>query len=359
MGVGERYHLGGLVIEPGANCLTQAEAAVEMRARLTGLAGAKTPLQLLDLVYTQSAIERRYFEIAPDAAASRSDWYRAQNEATYALSARALDRLFQGSAAAACDGLVIATSSYAGFPALSRRLQARFGLSPEALCFDTTGLGCAGATHALALAHGLLQQGSCRNVAVLAVDIMGSFSHLRRHVRAPSMSQLVAHCLASDAAAALLLSTAPGEQTALSYGGCQLSSRLWSDALDQNDYTADEDNQPFLLVGPAIRHRVGEELEKLLDEGALKGPVIMHPGGAAVMRRLQQRHPEMAPSIDLALSVMSAHGNVGAPSALWVLARALETGMDLTPMFNLVALGPGIVSTCLRFDEVACASEAA
>jgi alkylresorcinol/alkylpyrone synthase len=348
----DRFFLQHLVVEPGSHCLTQPETAAELRNRLAELADAKSALQLLEFVYTQSAIEKRYFEFLPAEAAARTDWYRAHNEATYALAARALDRLFQETSGPTCDGLVVATSSYNGFPALSRRLQARFRLPLEAPCFDIAGLGCGAPTHALAVAHALLEQGTCRTVCVLAADTMGTFSHMRRHLVAPSMPQLVAHCLASDAAAALLLSRMSGERPAFSYAGCRLKSRLWPESLDQNDYAADEHNQPFMLVGPAIRHRVGEELELLLGAEGLQGPVVMHPGGAAVMRRLRDRHPGMGRAIDLALSVIVSHGNVGAPSVLWVLEEALRTGAELSPTFNLVALAPGIVSTGLLFHDV-------
>lgn len=341
-----------LVVEPGAHSVSQRDTAAEMRRRLDGVPGAKSALQMVELVYMQSAIEQRYFEIAPGEAEARSDWYRAQNEATYSLSARALQRLLSGVPPSSCDGLVVASSSYAGFPALSRKLQTRFGLSPSALCFDVAGLGCGASTHAFSLAHGLIERGSCRRVCVVSADAMGSFSMLRRHIRAPSMPQLVAHALASDAAAAFLLSAEPAGGEGFSFEGTSLTSRLWADALDQNDYTADEDNQPFLLVGQAIRHRIGEELDKILDEQALRGPLILHPGGAAVMRKVRERHPELGPWVDLALSVMIAHGNVGSSSPLWVLLRALETGVHLTPSFHLVAMAPGIVSTCLRVDGV-------
>lgn len=352
MSAATRSFFERLLVEPGAHRVSQRDAAAEMRRRLERLSDAKSVLQMVEFVYTQSAIEQRYFEIAPDEAAARSDWYRAQNEATYTLSARAMERLLSGVPASSCDGLVVASSSYAGFPALSRRLQARFGLPPGAICFDVAGLGCGASTHVLSLAHGLLQNGSCRRVCVLSADVMGSFAALRRHTRAPSMPQLVAHCLASDAAAAFLLSAEPSGGDGFSFEGTSLTSRLWTDALDQNDYTADEDNQPFLLVGQAIRHRIGEELDNILDERALRGAVIMHPGGAAVMRKVRERHPALGPYLDLALSVMVAHGNVGSPSAFWVLLRALETGADLAPSFHLVAMAPGIVSTCLRVDGV-------
>jgi alkylresorcinol/alkylpyrone synthase len=198
----------------------------------------------------------------------------------------------------------------------------------------------------------LLESGRASNVCVLCADAMGTHSQMRRHRTAPSMAQLVAHCLASDGAAALLLSREPGSQPVLAYRDLRLASQLWSNALDQNDLTADADNQPFILVGKDIRVRLVTELSALLTPEVLSTPLFVHPGGAALMRLLTKHFGMLAETAEVSSSILEEHGNLGSPSVLLVLERALAVGMSVVPRFRLVALGPGIVSTVLLFDGV-------
>src|SRR5262249_18972796 len=152
--------------------------------------------QMVGFVFAHSGIRRRYVE---HDGATPPSWVRAVNEATEALAARALAELFERETAAhACDALVVVTSSWTGFPALSRRLQERFGFRLDVRCIDLGGLGCAGPTHGLWLAHMLLGHGGCDSVCVVCVEAMGTHAACRRHRAPPSMGQLVAHCLASD-----------------------------------------------------------------------------------------------------------------------------------------------------------------
>jgi predicted naringenin-chalcone synthase len=182
---------------------------------------------------------------------------------------------------------------------------------------------------------------------------MGTHGAARRHVAPPSLSQLVAHCLASDGAAALVLGEPPSmTRPLLSFRTAQLINRLWPDALDLNDFTADSDNQPFMSVGKRIRDRVVPELEPLLDDVARAQPILFHPGGAALMKLIAERWPDLAPTIAISSAVLERHGNLGSSSVLWVLAEAQARAAPLTPRLRLAALGPGIVTTVLALDGV-------
>lgn len=349
--VSERAFLNRLAVTPGKRSLAQAELADRMRLRLAAVPGADSIRQMIGFVYGHSGIERRHLEATPEEIAARG-WYVAVNEATLAMGRRTLESLFSGGATAgSCDGFIAVSASFAGFPSLTRRLQEAMGFPLDALCYDLTGLGCAGPTHGLELAHILVTTGVCRAVCLLCVDAMGTHGESRCHRTAPTMSQLVAHCLASDGAAAALISREPGDGAVLSWRACRLRSRLWPDALGENDFTASEDGQPFMSVGKAIRTRLTDELEPLLDEIAAE-PALFHPGGAALVRALAAARPELGESLELSSAVLRQSGNIGSASLLWVLERALRQRRSLSPRLRLVALGPGIVSTVLRLDGV-------
>jgi predicted naringenin-chalcone synthase len=347
-------HLQHLVTVAGAHSYPQDRLSGELHAELEALDGARAAAQLVHFVYAHSSIRERHLEVTLEEIRARSDWYRLVNDATLSLCTRALERLFSSQRcvdAAACDGLVIVSSSFGGFPGLTRLVQQRFGFPLGALCFDLGALGCAGPTQGLYLASSLLESGACKNVCVVCVDAMGTHGAARRHVAPPSMSQLVAHCLASDGAAALVLG-APVASPLLSFRAAQLTSRLWPDALDLNDFTADGDNQPFMSVGKRIRDRVVPELEPLLDDAVRAQPILFHPGGAALMKLIAERWPDLRETIAISSSVLERHGNLGSSSVLWVLAEAHTLGATLVPRLRLAALGPGIVTTVLALDGV-------
>lgn len=351
-----RCHLGGLIVEPGLHTYTQAELADALRRRLEGLEEADTIRQMVGFVYEHSSITHRHLEVELGVVQARTDWYRLVNEATVSLARRALRRLFdRGIVAEQLDALVVVSSSHAGFPSLSRLLQEELGFCVDTIGYDLSGLGCAGPTHGLHLASLLIRSGECRRVCVLCVDAMATHGESRAHGVPPSMSQLVAHCLASDGAAAVVLSAEPLAPEVLSWDRCRLTSRLWRGALTENDFTADEHNQPFISVGKGIRTRLLDELLPLLEH-VDPDTTLFHPGGAALMRALSDARPSLRPTLEVSSSILRRHGNIGSASVLWVLDEALRRGHRLEPSLQLVALGPGIVSTMLSVDGVqACA----
>ncbi|GEM_PF-5817880 len=350
-----RVYLSPPVVEAGTHRYTQDTLRRRLRARLPEREGVDKLGQLIGFVYANSAIEHRHLELSSEQIDGRSDWYRAVNEATFSLASRTLSRLFEGQDPLALDALVVVSASYAGFPALSRRLQAAHGLSPTAQCYDLSGLGCAGPTHALHLAHMLVTTGACDRVCVLCVDAMGTHGESRVHNELPTLSQVVAHCLASDGAAAVVVGGSPPAGEHLSWSSCTLNSTLWPESLGENDFTACALNQPYIAVGKDIRTRLLDELGPTVADLPVAG-TLFHPGGAALVRSLGSAYPDFAPTLARSSAVLREHGNIGAASLLWVLREAWTERRSFGESLCLVALGPGIVSTILQCDGL-CSDE--
>ena len=181
----ERVFLQGLEVACGRHTYPQARLAEEMRQSIAHLPDAASVLASIAFVYARSGIDQRHLEVEIAEIGRRVDWYPLVNEATASMAARAIEGvLAAGIEATRCDGLIVVSSSYAGFPSLGRRLQERFGFPLSAPCWDLAGLGCAAAPQGLHLADTLIRRGTCRNVCVVCVDAMGTHSHSRRHDRA-------------------------------------------------------------------------------------------------------------------------------------------------------------------------------
>lgn len=347
-----RRYLVRPVVVPGRHTYSQAELAEVMRGRLATLegAGAASMRKMVGFVYEHSTIEQRHIEISLAELGSRRGWYPLVNQATLSLAQRSIEQLVsQGHPIDGFDALVCVSASFAGFPALSRLLQDKLGIPLDAKCYDLTGLGCAGPTHGLQLADMLVTTGAAKRVCVVCADVMGTHGESRVHERVPDMSQLVAHCLASDGGAATIVSAEPLADDVLSWDRCALDSKLWPGTLAENDFTADEDNQPLIAVGKEIRTRLLPELGPVMDS-IDPASSYFHPGGAALMATLSSTYPAFQPTLEISSNVMRQHGNIGAASVLWVLHDAWAGGRRFTDELRLIALGPGIVATMIHFS---------
>ncbi|MBX2798086.1 MAG: hypothetical protein KTR31_10465 [Myxococcales bacterium] len=341
-----------LTTTTGRHTTDQAELGRRLSQSVADLPDPQGRRRLIGFVHAHSGIQQRHVEVAPGALVGDPDWQRGVQEASLSLSERCLRQLGAADPDGVrdCGALVVVSSTFAGFPAASRVLQDRLQLPRQATCWDLSGLGCAGPTQGLFLAWSLLQQGH-DNVIVLFVDAMASFGSARVWSQVPEMSEVVAHCLASDGAAAILIGRTPAAQPVFGFTDCTLQSRLWSDSLDQNDLTV-RDGWPYLSVGKQIRTRLVQETGDLLDDDFVAHPAFLHPGGPDLMKRVVAARPQLAATVEVSMAVLERHGNLGSASVVFVLDEALRRSMPLVPRFGVFALGPGIVATRLRVDGV-------
>jgi predicted naringenin-chalcone synthase len=347
----KRFYVQGLELTPGKHTYAQPIFADKMKEALKGLPDPEKVYPLIHFTYSQSGIIQRHIEFDFEEVAPRRDWYRVVNEASTSIATRSVRQLLSNRLPVSeCDGLVVVSGGHSGWPSLSRKLQMVLELPETAICYDLSGYGCAGVPHGIFLAQMLLRTERCQNVCVVSVDAMLTHGLLRKNDQIPPMSQFVAYCLVSDGAASLILSNTPGKNPLFSYEESTLQTKIWRGSLDWNVLSADENNQPFIFVGREVRYRAPEELAKVLDAKAMSSPIIMHPGGLALLRKVNEKYPSLSHGTKLAATVMRENGNLGASTVLWVLGKAFQEGYAISPTLNMIAIGAGKTTAVLHFE---------
>jgi alkylresorcinol/alkylpyrone synthase len=102
-------------------------------------------------------------------------------------------------------------------------------------------------------------------------------------------------------------------------------------------------------IPPFAENHVGEATAAVLARmGLLPADVdrfVCHPGGAKVIRALECGLGLPDGSLDHERAVLSAHGNMSAPTVLFVLERVLDAGLPSRAL--ACAMGPGFSLSCV------------
>jgi alkylresorcinol/alkylpyrone synthase len=353
----QRYYLNALVPIPGAHRYSQQHMLEDFSARISRLPDAAPVLDKAKTIYGNSEVDTRHLEFTIEDLDRRRDasgWHPIAKDAIISLGKRAIEKALESSGTRPedCDALVVVASNYDGFPGPSRRLSEAFGFRKDAIFYDVATLGCGGANHGIQLAQMLLETGRCRTVCFVCVEILGTHIQVRRYETLPSVSQVVAHVLPSDGAAAMIFSRVAGARPVLSYRSVRFDLHSWPGSEGYMVAGTSNDGEPFGSLDKNIRTRLLDETSSLLTPEAIEEPMFIHGGGTALLRRLGEAIPRLSSAADLSAAILKENGNMSAPTVLHVLARALREGQSVAPRFRLLAFGPGVYSTLLAFDGV-------
>jgi alkylresorcinol/alkylpyrone synthase len=157
----------------------------------------------------------------------------------------------------------------------------------------------------------------------------------------------VALALFGDGAAAAVLTTLPGGAARIVASG----HHTWPDTLHIMGWTVDpvgfgvifDQSIPVFARGE-LRGAVDGILSKQRTDCSEIGRFICHPGGRKVVEAIEGAMELRPGSLDHERDVLRRFGNMSAPTALFVLERAIAAGLPERGL--LIALGPGFtVST--------------
>jgi len=242
-------------------------------------------------------------------------------------------------------GVLVTANYYSGGRTLAHRLVDHYGLRSDVDKYHLVGVGCASAVPLLRLASQALRDRPGEQALVVAAESVSGF--LTPVTAGDDKVKIVGSALFGDGAAAALLSLEPEGP----------GPEIVATAVHQVPGTLD--HVRFAVTGEDSYMQIARDLPEIAEKGVpglvheflgRRGLDIgaidhwpVHPGGKRIIEGLQRglglSDEDIAPSA----AVLAAHGNVGTPSAFFVLQRTIaERGPRPGERGLAVTIGPGV-----------------
>lgn len=247
-----------------------------------------------------------------------------------------------GLTGAEVDIIVTVSSTGIATPSLEAQAMGRLGFRPDAARVPVFGLGCAGGATGLALAARLAASQPRATVLFVCVELCT----LAFRMDGLSKADIVATALFGDGAAACVLrSDAEGFAEITGY-----AEHTWPDTLDIMGWRVDPQGLGVIFaqaIPPFARQNLRPAMDAMLASQDLTTAdvdrFICHPGGMKVVEALEASLELGQGSLDHERAVLADHGNMSAPTVLYVLDRARRGGLPKRSV--LTALGPGFTAS--------------
>jgi alkylresorcinol/alkylpyrone synthase len=326
----------------------EQRAVAQFARRIYGKAFDRFP-KLAD-VFVNAGIERRYsvrplewFDSPHDWAERTQAYLDGAGQLFVDAAQRALDRA--GIAARDVDVIVTISSTGIATPSLDARATERMGFHPGVMRVPAFGRGCAGGVAGLALGARLARAAPGENVLVVAVELCTLAFRGDRGVKA----DVISAALFGDGAAAAVLRA--GDEDAAMHIGVT-AEHTWPGSLDIMGWTVDPAGFGVVLsrsLPRFIQRRLAAPARRFVKTAGLTAPhYVFHPGGAKVLDAVESALGLQKGTLRDEREVLRGHGNMSAPSVLFVLEHAMKRGLRGATV--LAAMGPGFTASFLALE---------
>jgi alkylresorcinol/alkylpyrone synthase len=308
--------------------------------------GRDALFERLSGVFDNALIEQRQ-TVAP------IDWYREPHgwaERT-ALYVSATEKMFVDAASKAMAnaglrpdqiyGVVFVSTTGISTPSIDARVAPGLGLRPDVARVPLFGLGCAGGVTGLATAARLATAAPGSNWLFVTVETCS----ISIRLDSDDPAAIVATALFGDGAAAAVLST-QGEGLATVRGA---GEKLWPDTLGIMGWRVEDPGLAVIFdraIPPFVTGELAAAVDGILGQLGLDRSDISrfccHPGGTKVVDAIEEALHLGDGTLDLERAVLRDHGNMSAPTVLFVLNALIARGLPQRTM--MTAFGPGF--TC-------------
>lgn len=301
-------------------------------------------------VFVNAGIERRYSVRPMEWFESPHDWTertQAYLDGAGALFVQATQAALDSAGIRARDVDVIVTVSSTGIatPSLEARAFAQLGFKSSAARVPVFGLGCAGGVSGLSIGARLARAAPGENVLVVVVELCTLAFRSDRSAKA----DVISSALFGDGAAAAVL-RAENVDAAVRIGAT--AEHTWPGTLDIMGWTVDPVGFGVVLsrsLPRFVEQRLAAPARRFVNAVKLIAPqFICHPGGAKVLDAIETALELQKGTLRDEREVLRGHGNMSAPSVLFVLERALKRGLRGTAVLS--ALGPGFTASFLALE---------
>lgn len=247
------------------------------------------------------------------------------------------------------DTVVTVCSTGIATPSLEAHVARQMGFRSDITRVPVFGLGCAGGISGLSIASRLAQARPGSNVLLVAIELCSLAIRLDELNKA----NLVAISLFGDGAAATVLRAGDGGATQIECTG----EHLWPDTLGIMGWNVDPEGFGVIFqrtipdfIAKHLKPAVGKILESMQLSAQDIDQFICHPGGAKVVRALENALDLNQGTLKHERQVLAEYGNMSAPTVLFTLERARDEGLSARSL--LTALGPGFTASCLALRHV-------
>ena len=325
----------GLALATPASSMTQDEAL-----SLLGLAEDPFARE----IFSRCGVRRRHLELSPDTVQTSLQSRTPATEARLlALATQAVDELEIDPAEI---GVVVTATYYSlGGPTLAHRLVDRYGLAPDTDKYHLVGVGCASAVPLFRLASQALRDRPGQQALVVAAESVSGF--MTAAAPGDGKVKVVGSALFGDGCGAALIThadAAPGPA-------------IVATAVHQVPDTLD--HVRFAVTGADSHMQIARELPAIAESGLStivddflgdRGLTVadvdhwlVHPGGRGIVEGVQRGLALTDEQVASSVHVLAEFGNVGTPSAFFVLADTLERHEPASGDHGLmVTIGPGV-----------------
>ena len=226
----------------------------------------------------------------------------------------------------------------------------RMGFRTDVVRVPVFGLGCAGGVSGLALAAKLARATPGSTVLFVTVELCS----LALRTEGVGKADIVSTALFGDGAAACVVRV--GDEGFVQISGS--AEKTWPETLDIMGWQMEPSGLGVVLnraIPAFARRNMAEAMTQMLEPQGLQiGDVdrfICHPGGAKVVDAMEQALSLEQGSLDHEREVLRLHGNMSAPTALFVLDRVRS--QEMPPLSVLTALGPGFTASTVTLRRAA------
>lgn len=313
----------------------------------------KAVFDRLASVFDNAAIARRNL-VAP------LDWYERQHgwAERNRVYLEAAEKLFETSAAEAIskagltprdiDGVVTVSTTGIATPSLEARVGPRMGLRSNIRRIPIFGLGCAGGVSGLATTARLAKSEPGTNWLMVAIETCS----ISIRLDSDDPAAIVATALFGDGGAAAVVRAGDGGGLASIAGA---GEKLWPDTLGIMGWRVEDPGLGVVFdraIPPFVEAQLAEAVDEICHDIDVSRADIdrfcCHPGGVKVIDAIEKALDLPQGELNLEREVLHDHGNMSAPTVLFVLDRLMKRGLPSRVMTT--AFGPGFTCSGLLLE---------